>query len=75
MTVELGRWYRLPSHDLRRNRPASATFAVSQVTVRSMTPRSVAEWIDTVQVFQDLLTLAMGAPCAWRARADPHPDG
>ena len=63
VTVELGRWYRLPSHDLRRNRLASATFAVSQVTVRSMTPRSVAEWIDTVQVFQDLLTLAMGAPC------------
>ncbi len=63
VTVELGRWYRLPSHDLRRNRLASATFAASQVTVRSMTPRSVAEWIDTVQVFQDLLTLAMGAPC------------
>lgn len=64
LAVELGRWYRLPSHDLRRGRLASSTFAVSHLTLKSVQPRSVAEWTDSGQAFQDLLSLAMDAPCA-----------
>src|ERR1700738_479352 len=55
LTVELGRWYRLPSHDLRRGRLASSTFAVSHLTLTSVQPRSAEEWSETAQAFQDLL--------------------
>jgi hypothetical protein len=64
LTVDLGRWYRLPSHDLRRGRLAWSTFAVSHLTLRSVQPRSAQEWSETAQAFQDLLSLAMDAPCA-----------
>jgi hypothetical protein len=64
LVVELGRWYRMPSHDVLRGRLEASTFAVSYLTVRSSEPRSVDEWVETAQVFQDLITLAMDAPCA-----------
>jgi hypothetical protein len=32
--------------------------------VRSSEPRSVDEWMETAQIFQDLMTLAMDGPCA-----------
>jgi hypothetical protein len=40
LTVKLQRWYRLPSHDVRRGRLEAATFAVSDFTVRSTEPKS-----------------------------------
>ena len=64
MTVELGRWYRLPSHDLRRGRLASSTFAASELILKSVRPRSAGEWMEAARAFQDLLSLAMDAPCA-----------
>ncbi|MGV0906268.1 ApeA N-terminal domain 1-containing protein [Mycobacterium novum] len=64
LTVELARWYRLPSHDLRRGRLESSTFAVSSLTLRSSEPRSAEEWAEAAGGLQDLLSLAMDAPCA-----------
>ena len=64
LTVELHRWYRLPSHDNRRGRLEASTFAVSHFVLNSPTPKSVDEWMNTASVMQDLVTLAMGAPCA-----------
>lgn len=64
LTVELHRWYRLPSHDVRRGRLEVRTFAVSYFTVRSTQPKSVSGWIETAHVLQDLITLAMDSPSA-----------
>jgi len=64
LTVELHRWYRLPSHDNRRGRLEAATFAVSYFKLSAPEPKSVDEWMDTAGVIQDLITLAMDAPCA-----------
>jgi hypothetical protein len=64
LTVKLQRWYRLPSHDVRRGRLEAATFAVSHFTSRSTEPKSVDEWIETAGILQDLITLAVDAPCA-----------
>lgn len=36
----------------------------SYLTVRSSEPRSIDEWVETAQIFQDLITVAMDAPCA-----------
>jgi len=64
LTVELQRWYRLPSHDNRRGRLEAGTFAVSHFVLNSPAPKSVNEWMETASVMQDLITLAMDAPCA-----------
>jgi ApeA N-terminal domain 1 len=64
LTVELNRLYRMPSHDVLRGRLEASTFAASYLTVRSSEPRSVDEWMETAQIFQDLITLAMDGPCA-----------
>jgi hypothetical protein len=64
LIVELKRWYRMPSHDVRRGRLEASTFAVSSFTLRSTEPKSVDEWVRNAQFFQDLITLAMDAPCA-----------
>lgn len=62
--IELHRNYRLPSHDIRRSRLEASTYAVSAFTLRSAQPRSLATWAETVQILQDLITLAMDTPCA-----------
>jgi hypothetical protein len=64
LIVELKRWYRMPSHDVLSGRLEGSTFAVSYFTVRSSEPRSVDEWMETAQIFHDLMTLAMLGPCA-----------
>jgi hypothetical protein len=64
LTVELHRWYRLPSYDSRRGRLEAATFAVSHFTLSSTEPKSVDVWMETAGVLQDLITLAMDTPCA-----------
>ena len=64
LTIELGRWYRMPSHDVRRSRLEASTFAVSQFTLRSSAPKSADEWVRKAHICQDLITLAMDAPCA-----------
>jgi hypothetical protein len=64
LTVALKRWYRLPSHDVRCGGLEASTFAVSYFTLTATKPRSVDEWVRTAEVFQDLITVAMDAPCA-----------
>jgi hypothetical protein len=64
LTIELGRRYQLPSFDTRRDRVQAGASAYSHLTVTSSRTRSVSEWMDIVKVLQDLITLAMDAPCA-----------
>jgi hypothetical protein len=64
MSVELSRWYRLPSHDVRRSRLSASTFGVSSITLRAAEPRAAEEWTQAAQGLQDLLSLAMDSSCA-----------
>jgi ApeA N-terminal domain 1/Apea-like HEPN len=64
LTIELGRRYVRPSGNMRRSGLDSSSFVVSYLTVKSSSPKSIAQWGETEKQFQDLLTLAMDRPCA-----------
>lgn len=64
VSVQLGRTYRLPTHDLRRGRLSASTFGVSHLTLRSEKPRTAEQWSEAAQGLQDLLSLAMDSSCA-----------
>ncbi len=64
LTIELVRQYRQPRFDVLRDRHDTTATAFSYLNIRSSTPKSMMEWFEVTKTFQDLLTLAMDAPCA-----------
>ena len=69
LTIELGRRYVMPSGDMRRDGLEASAFVASYLTIMSSQPKSIAQWLETEKQFQDLLTLAMDAPCAVLSQA------
>jgi hypothetical protein len=64
LTIELVRQYRQPRFDVLRDRLDTTATAFSYLNIRSSTPKSMMEWFEVTKAFQDLVTLAMDAPCA-----------
>jgi hypothetical protein len=64
LTIELVRKYRQPSFDVRRDRLDTTTTTFSYLDITAGTPKSMDEWFEITKAFQDLITLAMDAPCA-----------
>ena len=64
LTVELVRRYREPKFNVRRDRLEITATTFSYLNVRSSQPKSMMEWFEVTKALQDLLTLAMDAPCA-----------
>ena len=67
--VELVRRYRKPSFEVRRDRLDTSTTVFTYLNFRGKYPKSLEEWFEITKTFQDLLTLAMDAPCAVAAAA------
>jgi ApeA-like protein len=64
LTVELVRRYREPKFRVRRDRLDTTATTFSYFNVRTSQPKSMMEWFEVTKALQDLLTLAMDAPCA-----------
>jgi hypothetical protein len=64
LTVELVRRCREPNFHTRRERLDATATMFSYFNVRSATPQTMTEWFEVTKSLQDLLTLAMDAPCA-----------
>ncbi|MCV7057584.1 HEPN domain-containing protein [Mycolicibacterium gilvum] len=63
VTAELGRRYTVPDFDPRRGSLSFTGEAVSYIQFQSSEPRSLAYWRPFVNVVQDLISLAIDAPC------------
>lgn len=64
LTVELVRRTRQPDFHIRRERLDTTAAMFSYFNIRSARPKSMTEWFEVTKALQDLLTLAMDAPCA-----------
>lgn len=64
LTVELVRRYRQPKFDVLRDRLDIAASTFSYLRITAMSPKPMDAWFQITKAFQDLITLAMDAPCA-----------
>ena len=64
LTIELVRRYREPQFHVRRDRLDTTATTFSYLNVRSSRSKSMMDWFEVTKTLQDLLTLAMDAPCA-----------
>ncbi|UXA17018.1 HEPN domain-containing protein [Mycobacterium sp. SMC-4] len=64
LTIKLVRQYRQPRFDLRRDRVDATVSTFTYLSINASAPRSMDEWFEVTKAFQDLITLAMDAPCA-----------
>jgi hypothetical protein len=64
LALELVRQYREPTFDVRRVGLDATTRTFSYLRITSGSPKSMDEWFEITKTFQDLITLAMDAPCA-----------
>jgi ApeA N-terminal domain 1 len=64
LTVELIRRYSDPTFKVRRDRLDTTATTFSYLRVSSTRPKSITDWFEVTKALQDLLTLAMDAPCA-----------
>ncbi|WNG81723.1 hypothetical protein C6A86_026795 [Mycobacterium sp. ITM-2016-00316] len=64
LTIKLVRQYRQPRFDVRRDRLETTATAFTYLKISASRPKSMDEWFEVAKAFQDLVTLAMDAPCA-----------
>lgn len=64
LTIEIVRQYRQPRFDVSRDRLDTTATTFSYLRLTSLSAKPMDEWFEIEKAFQDLITLAMDAPCA-----------